>query len=137
MFEVNATIEGFSRIDFDKKKIRKALQIEGRAVQKLARKLVSKRIINSVGDYPAKRTGTLMRSIKSKVSRSGFLVKIAPQKTAEMGKYFYPAFLHYGSTKNNLKPRKNFMTDSLDARRETSRVAILHALEGALIPRKL
>ena len=136
MFEVNATLEGFSRIDFDKKKIRKALRIEGRAVQKLARKLVSKRILNSAGDYPAKRTGALMRSIKVKVSRPGFLVKIAPQKTAEMGKDFYPAFLHYGSTKNNLAPRKNFMTDALDARREVSRVAIIKALEGALIPRK-
>jgi hypothetical protein len=136
MFEVNATIEGFSRVDFDKKKIRSALRIEGRAVQKLARKLVSKRILNSVGDYPARRTGRLMRSIKVKVAKSGFLVRIAPQKTAEM-KDFYPAFLHYGSTKNNLEPRKNFMTDSLDARREVSRVAILNALEGALIPRKL
>lgn len=136
MFEVNATIEGFSRVDFDKKKIRKALQIEGRAVQKLARKMVSKRILNSAGDYPAKRTGALMRSIKVKVSRPGFLVKIAPQKTAEMGKDFYPAFLHYGSKKNNLAPRKNFMTDALDARREVSRVAIIKALEGALIPRK-
>lgn len=136
MFEVNATLEGFSRIDFDKKKIRKALRIEGRAVQKLARKLVSKRILNSAGDYPAKRTGALMRSIKVKVSRPGFLVKIAPQKTAEMGKDFYPAFLHYGSAKNNLAPRKNFMTDALDARREVSRVAIIKALEGALIPRK-
>jgi len=134
MFEVNATIEGFSRIDFDKKKIRSALRIEGRAVQKLARKLVSKRILNSVGDYPARRTGSLMRSIKVKVAKSGFLVRIAPQKTAEM-KDFYPAFLHYGSTKNNLAPRKNFMTDSLDARREVSRVAILNALEGALKPR--
>lgn len=136
MFEVNAKIEGFSRVDFDKKKIRSALRIEGRAVQKLARKLVSKRILNSVGDYPARRTGRLMRSIKVKVAKSGFLVRIAPQKTAEM-KDFYPAFLHYGSTKNNLEPRKNFMTDSLDARREVSRVAILNALEGALIPRKL
>ncbi|MDP3088864.1 MAG: hypothetical protein Q8M99_11845 [Methylotenera sp.] len=134
MFEVNATISGFSRIDFDKKKIRRALQIEGRAVQKLSRKLVSKRILDSVGDYPAKKTGRLMRSIKSKVSKSGFLVRIAPQKTAEM-KDFYPAFLHYGSKKNNLAPRKNFMTDALDARRDVSRVAILNALEGALIPR--
>lgn len=134
MFEVNATISGFSRIDFDKKKIRKVLLIEGRAVQKAARKMVSKRMLDSTGDYPAKKTGRLVRSIKSKVSKSGFLVRIAPQKTAEM-KDFYPAFLHYGSRKNNLAPRKNFMTDALDSRREVSRAAILNALEGALIPR--
>ena len=135
MFEVNATLQGFSRIDFDKKKVRKALRIEGRAVQKIARKLVSKRVLNSNGDYPARRTGRLMRSIKVKVSRPGFLVKIAPQKTNEM-KDFYPAFLHYGSVKNNLAPRKNFMTDALDSRREVSRMAIMQALEGALIPRR-
>jgi hypothetical protein len=134
MFELNVTVQGFSRIDFDRKKVRNALRIEGRAIQKVARKMVSKRMIDSVGDYPAKRTGRLMRSIKVKLSKPGFLVRIAPYKTAEM-KDFYPAFLHYGSIKNNLAARKNFMTDALDTRRETSRTAIFNALQGALIPR--
>jgi len=134
MFELNATVQGFSRIDFDRKKVRNALRIEGRAIQKVARKMVSKRMIDSVGDYPAKRTGRLMRSIKVKLSKPGFLVRIAPYKTAEM-KDFYPAFLHYGSIKNNLEARKNFMTDALDTRRETSRTAIFNARQGALIPR--
>ncbi|WP_205413520.1 hypothetical protein [Pseudomonas protegens] len=34
-------------------------------------------------------------SIAFKVFRSGFLVKIAPRKTAAMAE-FYPAYLHYG-----------------------------------------
>ena len=134
MFDVHAEISGFSRIDFDKKKIRKALRIEGRAVQKIARKLASKKLLDSKGSYPAKQTGRLVRSIKVKVSRPGFLVKIAPQKTADM-KDFYPAFLFYGSKKINLAPRQNYMTDALDARRESARSAILNALQGALIPR--
>lgn len=134
MFDVHAEISGFSRIDFDKKKIRKALRIEGRAVQKIARKLASKKLLDSNGSYPAKQTGRLVRSIKVKVSRPGFLVKIAPQKTADM-KDFYPAFLFYGSKKINLAPRQNYMTDALDARRESARSAILNALQGALIPR--
>lgn len=134
MFDVHAEISGFSRIDFDKKKIRKALRIEGRAVQKIARKLASKKLLDSKDSYPGKQTGRLVRSIKVKVSRPGFLVKIAPQKTADM-KDFYPAFLFYGSRKNNLAPRKNYMTDALDARRESARSAILNALQGALIPR--
>ena len=134
MFDVHAEISGFSRVDFDKKKIRKALRIEGRAVQKIARKLASKKLLDSNGSYPAKQTGRLVRSIKVKVSRPGFLVKIAPQKMADM-KDFYPAFLFYGSKKINLAPRQNYMTDALDARRESARSAILNALQGALIPR--
>lgn len=136
MFEVNATITGFSRVDFDKKKIRKALRAEGGIIRKAARGMVSRKIMASApGEYPARQTGTLMRSIKVKVSRPGFLVKIAPYKTAAMP-MFYPAVLHAGSKKMNIAPRKNFMTDALDARREQSRAAILNALEDALIPRK-
>ncbi|MFS9668785.1 hypothetical protein, partial [Klebsiella pneumoniae] len=45
--------------------------------------------------YPINRTGATLESITFKVSRSGFLVKVAPHKTSRMEEY-YPAYLHYG-----------------------------------------
>ena len=54
--------------------------------------------------YPANRTGALLHSINFKVSRAGFLVKVAPRKTSAM-KAFYPAYLHYGVKQGGrLKP---------------------------------
>lgn len=171
MFDVHAEISGFSRIDFDKKKIRKALRIEGRAIQKISRALVSRRVISKAGEYPGKETGQLARSIQVKVSRSGFLARIAPYNKSNAMKVFYPALLYYGvKTHGRIKPlalgegigannrrrrgqrkaliaeraanqnykiapRKNYMTDALDRRRESARSAILNALQGALIPR--
>lgn len=135
MLEANVTIQGHSRIDFDKRQIRKAMRRLGSDVRKEARRLVSRRAISSAGDYPGLATGALMRSIKAKVSRPGFLVRIQPDKTAEMGKDFYPAFLHYGVA-GRLAKRKNFMIDALDNRAETVRTVLRAALQDALIPRK-
>lgn len=135
MLEVHATIDGFSRIDFDRKKIRKVLRKEGGEVRKIARKLIGRRVVSRPGEYAGRDTGRMIRSIKAVVSKPGFLVRIAPSKTAEM-KDFYPAFLNYGSATNNLAPRRNFMIDALDARREIARGAILGALQDSIIPRK-
>ncbi|MNP52591.1 hypothetical protein D3C76_1469930 [compost metagenome] len=46
-------------------------------------------------NYPVSRTGRTVESITFKVSRAGFLVKIAPRKTSAM-KDYYPTYLHYG-----------------------------------------
>jgi hypothetical protein len=85
-------LEGFDgfdkKIDFDKKQIRRAMRRSGRAVQQAARKLVGKSMRSQPGAYPGRRTGRLQRSIKLKVSRSGFLVRVAPQLTSDM-KQFY------------------------------------------------
>jgi hypothetical protein len=134
--ETNVTIDGFSRIDFDRKKVRKSMQLLGRDVQKEARRLIARRSISLPGQNPGRMTGAMYRSIKYKVSRPGFLVRIAPQKTAEMGRDFYPAYLHYGSEKINLKSRNNFMTEALDRRSDNARSVLRNTLESALIPRK-
>jgi len=135
--EINVGWEGYSRIDFDKRKIRKAMRTVGRDVQRQARKLVSKRGGKSKpGQAPNRSTGALARSIKVKVSRPGFLVRIAPEKTPAMGDFFYPAVLHYGSEKINLKPRSNYMVDALEMKRSQTRNVLARALPDALIPRK-
>jgi hypothetical protein len=141
--EVHVGWTGHSRIDFDKKKIRKVMRARGRDIQKEARRLVARRAVSEPGEYPGRDTGTLWRSIKSKVSRSGFLVRIAPQKTPEMGKDFYPAFLWYGVRRKGgaegsgwrIEARANYMTEALDRRREVSQTTIKAALQDALIPR--
>ncbi|SAL20667.1 hypothetical protein AWB70_01058 [Caballeronia cordobensis] len=141
--EVHVGWTGHTRIDFDKKKIRKVMRARGRDIQKEARRLVARRAVSAPGEYPGRDTGTLWRSIKSKVSRSGFLVRIAPQKTPEMGGDFYPAFLWYGVRRKGgdegsawrIDPRANYMTEALDRRREVSQSTIKAALQDALIPR--
>lgn len=125
--ETNVTYQGFERIDFDRKKIRKTMVKLGRDVQKEARRLISRRAVSHPGEYPGLRTGEMRRSIKYKVSKPGFLVRIAPYKTERM-KDFYPAFVYYGG-------RKNYMTDALEHREANAREQLYLTLQDALIPR--
>lgn len=130
---VYATIEGHSRIDFDKRAIKKVLRKAGGDIRKAARRLVARRAVSSPGDFPGRDTGALLRSIKLKVSSGGFWAKVEPQKTPEM-KSFYPAFLFYG-TKRGVAKRGNYMIAALDAQRENVRGQIRDALKHSLVPR--
>lgn len=132
--EVNATLFGHSRIDFDKKPIKRVLRQQAGEIRKVARRLVARRAISGAGDAPGRQTGTLWRSIRVKVSSGGFWARIAPYKTSEM-KVFYPAFLYYGSTKRNISKRANYMASALTTRRAAAQGAIYQALQGALKPR--
>ncbi|MQT57148.1 hypothetical protein GHO41_07270 [Pseudomonas sp. FSL R10-0399] len=90
--------EGYDNLPrdfFDKKKIRAGMRKAGAVVRREARALVNKRGASSGSDYPSRDEGLLYRGIRAKVSRSGFLAKIAPQKITGM-KDFYPAYLGYG-----------------------------------------
>jgi len=86
----------YGKLDFDKKQIRAAMRMAGKEVQTTAKRLVSRKQTSKRDQYPGKKRGILQRSIKPKVSRSGFLVVIKPFKIAAMGKDFYPAYLWYG-----------------------------------------
>lgn len=132
--ELHTTLTGHSKIDFDKRKVRKALRQQGAVIRKKARKLVARRAISGAGANPGRDTGALMRSIKVKVSSGGFWVKVAPYRTDEMGDDFYPAFLYYGTP--TIKKRANYMGEALDSTRESAQRAILEALKDSLIPRK-
>lgn len=150
MIELSIQIDGFKRIDFNKKKVRQTLRGAGRDIQRSARRLLAHQATSEAGDYPGKKTGRLQRSIQYKVSRSGFLVKIAPQKISGM-EAFYPAFLFYGvaqqskqtnhqTPKKNgvwrIAPRANFMQNALTERRSAVRHELRNALRDALVPRK-
>jgi hypothetical protein len=89
-------VEGFDKFEreaFDKRKIRAGMRKVGQLVQQKAQMNVA--LSRGQDGYPANRTAELLNSISYKVSRSGFMVKVAPSKTSAMTAY-YPAFLHYG-----------------------------------------
>ena len=134
--KLSVGLVGHSMIDYDKRKIRQVLNQGGAEIRKAARRLVARRGISNPGDFPGRDSGALMRSIKvyMRGTRGGW-VKVGPTKTDEMGKYFYPAFLFYGSEKRSIAPRGNFMTAALETQRESVRSKIRAALPGALVPR--
>ena len=142
MSEVNVRLVGFSRIDYNRAPIRKALRLEVNLVRDLARSLVSGGSPSAPGAYPGQRKGVLKRSIKSKVLRSGLAAIARPEKTARMGKDYYPAFLRHGVKQRRgkalhpgLKPRGDYMVDALEQRSSGATEAIRLALQLALVPR--
>ena len=131
-------VEGFDKFDqeaFNKRKIRAGMRkvgqlITGRAQMNLA-------LGGGQDGYPVNRSGATTDSIGYKVSRSGFLVRVAPSKTAGM-RAFYPAYLHYGVRRKSgggwrIKPRDNYMTDALVDSRDEVRRILQQAFAAALL----
>lgn len=142
MNEINVRLTGFSRIDYNRAPIRKALRLEINQVRDLARTLVSSAAPSAPGEFPGQRRGILKRAIKSKVSRSGLAAFTRPEKTSRMGKYYYPAFLLHGVKQRRgkalnpgLKPRADYMVAALERRGSAATEAIRLALQNALVPR--
>lgn len=98
MAMVSVRIEGANLHyrDFDRRAVRKGMRKVGSDVRKIARKMVARRAVSRPGEPPGKDSGVLQKSVRAKVSRSGFSVSVYPNKTAEMGDVFYPAFVIYG-----------------------------------------
>lgn len=128
--------DGFDRrLDFDKKEVRKAMRIIGRLVQRRAKANLSAG--GAAARYPVVRTGALRDSIGTKVSRSGFLVRVRPEKTAAIGRWYYPAYLHYGVKRPDgdgmrVEPRGNYMVDALQAEAGNVEAILRTALASAL-----
>lgn len=140
-------VEGFDDLPkdfFDKRKVRAGMRKAGRLVAQRAQLALA--LAKGRDNYPVSRTGTTVDSIKVKLSRSGFLVRVAPQKTGGM-KEFYPAYLHFGVKRGarirglgggkrrargkraeliaarqsgewRIKPRANYMANALEDTRE-------------------
>lgn len=122
-------IEGFDNFEreaFDKRKIRDGMRKAGRLVTQRAQMNLA--LAGGREGYPINRTGTTLEAITFKLSRSGFLVKVAPRKTSAMKEY-YPAYLHYGvkqgSRLKRLKPGQKH-----DKRRERERLKLRAARQG-------
>ena len=140
---------GFKKIDYDGKALKKPLRESGNEVRKLARKLISRQAVSEAGQFPGQQTGTMAKSIKVKVSRYGYLVRIAPTKTDAMPVY-YPAFVVYGhrgpnsETKQEARahkkrygkkvaaPRKNFVVEAAKKYEKTFQSEMFDALGDAI-----
>lgn len=122
---------GYRKIDYDPKALKQPLRKSGNAVRKIARKMISRKAVSEAGQFPGKQTGEMAKSIKVKVSKSGYSVAVYPTKTQAMPAY-YPAFVVYGhrapysetaqearshkqrAGKKVAAPRKNFVPEAAD-----------------------
>ncbi|WP_175712642.1 hypothetical protein [Burkholderia ambifaria] len=137
--------EGFDRsIDFKKSKVRAAMRKAGRLVTGQAQMNLA--LARGAKDYPRVRSSALLDSISFKVSRSGFLVRVAPKKTAAMPAPYF-VYLHYGVRRGakrrkdrraqpagpyRIKPRANYMVDALDEKSGEIKTILSAALAAAL-----
>ena len=147
-FHISET-DNFVSYDFDRRSVRKSMRRAAKVVRDRSRRLVN--VTGKRNNYPSRRTGALANSIRSRLSRSGFLARIAPEKTSRM-KAFYPAYLHYG-VKNNplrgaerakarrrgtlsgtwrIKPRNNYMVDALRSSTRTVKEILIKGFKEAL-----
>lgn len=132
MLKINVDLYGYTQIDFDKKPIRRALRKEGAEVRKLARRLISRLAISSPGEYPGLDTGNTRKSLAVFPSKDGFAVVIAPRRTGQEKKGFFPTILVYGT--ESLEPRADYLEAALNSRRATTIVALTDALQTSLKP---
>lgn len=94
-------IDGFDTFEqevFKRSQVRAGFRAAGRYVT--GRAQMNLALGRGQDGYPSKRTGALIESIRFRVSKSGFMVKIMPEKTSGMAAY-YPAYLHYGVKKGS------------------------------------
>ncbi|MDH0097465.1 hypothetical protein N7333_12865 [Pseudomonas sp. GD04158] len=149
--------ETFEREVFNKRKVRAGFRRAGQIVAAEAEMAI--RLARGSNGYPVNRSGRLVKSIRYKVSRPGFLVKIAPTRTSDMPEY-YPAYLHYGVRKGarvrgkangrrrrgerqaaiaarnsgdwRIKPRANYMVNALEDSAPRVRTVLQKAFGSAL-----
>lgn len=140
---------GYRKIDYDPKALKQPLRKSGNAVRKIARKMISREAVSEAGQFPGKQTGEMAKSIKVKVSKSGYSVAVYPTKTQAMPTY-YPAFVVYGhrapysetaqearshkqrAGKKVAAPRKNFVPEAADKYAKTFESEMFDALGDAI-----
>ena len=149
---VSAQVDrGFRNIDYDPRELRKPLRAAGNEVRKIARTLIARRAVSEVGQYPGKQTGRMQRSIRVRLSRSGYAAMVSPSQTSAMPVY-YPAFVVYGHRGPNSEteaqarrhkkrpgekvaaPRRNFIEDAAKQAAPDFRKSMGNALADAIKP---
>jgi HK97 gp10 family phage protein len=142
--ELHAALFGTTRIDFDRRSIRKALRGGAQLVRREARKILSKRSgsgriyrvwgdvihrASAAGEAPAKLTGLLQRSIQYRTRGSGgFAMAVGPSYAVG----FYGRFLAFGT--KTMAPRA-FMVPALEIHRAAITAMLNTALADSLVPR--
>ena len=141
MGDINVRITGFSRLDYNKAKVKKALMLEGRELAKIAKGLVGKRGVSSNGADPGRVTGLLRRAIQAKALPGGFAVSVEPQRKVLQSKRSdrdaaYPWILASGVAGTKLGRRRDYIQIGLGKRSVAASANLLIALESAMVARK-
>jgi hypothetical protein len=136
--ELNVRLAGFSRIDYDKRPIRKQLRLQGNLLRDAARALVSRKGRSKAGEYPGRQTGLLRRSIGTRVLRGGLAVLVEPRRKVLQTKRSYrdaayPFILAAGT--DHMQPRDDYVSEALKRRSDVATSALRATLESALVPR--
>lgn len=143
MTEVHVDLMGHSRIDFDRRIIRKALRKAANPVRREARRLIARRNgggrtyrvwgdmvrrASAPGAPPARLTAQLGRSIDTKMVNDGFAVYVGPN----LRRAFYARFLAGGTQAMAARP---FMDLALEAHAAPIAALLETAMVEALQPR--
>ena len=144
MIELHERLFGHRRIDFNKRKLRKALREGAKLIRREGRKLAGKKKgsgrryrvwgdiphqASAPGAPPAKLTGALQRSIFYRtMDRDGLSMSVGPS----VRRVFYARFLAFGTEKMEARP---FMETALSRHEGAIRTMLRSALRDSLEPR--
>jgi hypothetical protein len=135
MAETETKITELTLFRFDPSKITKELQQEGRTQVRLNRRLVARRAVSGVNDYPGKQSGQLQKTIRAKLFRNKLGVVIT--HVMPRNQVRYPFILVAGSDKNNLAPRKDYINETFVQRRHHVLAALQQASQSAFTDEKV
>ncbi|WP_188260867.1 HK97-gp10 family putative phage morphogenesis protein [Azospirillum tabaci] len=144
MIELHERLLGHRTIDFDRRKLRKAVRAGAALVRREGRKLAGKKKgagrryrvwgdflhrASAPGSPPAKLTGALQRSIYYRtLDKDGLSMSVGPAPR----RIFYARFLAFGTEKMEARP---FMDEALHRHEEPIRKLLRSALRDSLVPR--
>ncbi len=144
MIELNERLVGHRAIDFNKRKLRKAVRHGAQLVRREGRKLAGKKRgsgrryrvwgdiphqASAPGAPPAKLTGALQRSIFYRtIDKGGLSMSVGPASS----RVFYARFLAFGTQKMEARP---FMEEALSRHEGPIRNLLRSALKDSLEPR--
>lgn len=126
--------EGLDGSDFDRKVLMKGLTDASKGIQKLSKRMLNRRGAPSEdGEIPKRQTGRMWRHVRvKKAKRKNRYWTRVQIDSFEDYRFWYPAPLMYGSSKNNLRPRTDAIW-SASAVLETQTTSIIdEAMRKAL-----
>lgn len=119
--------------DFDRKVMMKSLTDIGKAIRLTARRKLSSKTPSKPNQYPAKRTGRMMKAVKVHKSKKKDKYWVRVQIDSFKDRHFwYPGPLVAGRHDGSLKPRRDSIIDSGLENENKTIQALSDALDKAL-----
>lgn len=138
MIGLHVEIDGFNRLEYDKKSVRRALRKEAGGVRAITRVLLGQRGTSAPHEFPGQQTGLLRRSIRSHSLRGELAVVVEAtrsvlQRVRTPDDAGYPWMLMAGSKR--YAKRDDPVQEALERRRESATAALQGALQEAMVVR--